>query len=167
MAIHIIFFSIFDYEQDLEIQHKEIDILQEAVAAGGQATVSFGIWRKTKVVIKQFHIENDFQVLKKEAEVHQKLRHPNVVMLLGVCARPPCIVLELMQRGSLGNMLQSKKYSEQIDLALSIRILSDIARGMAYLHSKSILHRDLKSSNVLLDVGWNAKVYNKLTYLSL
>jgi len=128
------------------------------VAAGGQATVSFGIWRKTKVVIKQFHVENDFEVLRKEAQVHQKLRHPNVVMLLGICATPPCIVLELMQRGSLTDVLQSKQYSQDIDLALSIRVLSDVARGMAYLHSKSILHRDLKSSNILLDVSWNAKV---------
>jgi len=116
------------------------------------------MWRKTQVVVKEFYDLDDYQSFKREAEVHQKLRHPNVVMLIGICEDPACMVLELMHRGSLMDVLTSPKYVSQLDVPLLIRIAIDVARGMAYLHAKLILHRDLKSLNILLDVGWNAKV---------
>jgi len=120
--------------------------------------VSFGMWKKTPVVVKKFFDIQDFETFRREAEVHRRLRHPNVVMLLGICQRPACMVLELMHRGSLNDILQSPKYSKQVDIPLSVRIATDIARGMAYLHSLSIIHRDLKSFNILIDLSWNAKV---------
>jgi len=147
-----------NFIQDLEIKYSDIKIVKASVAAGGQASVSFGVWRNTPVVIKRFFEMNDFDVFRREAEVHIRLRHPNVVMLIGICPSPACMILELMHRGSLNDVLMSAKYSKYVDLALSIRIATDIARGMAYLHSLSIIHRDLKSYNILLDSSWTAKV---------
>eukprot|EP01100_Stratorugosa_tubuloviscum_P001035 TRINITY_DN1235_c0_g3_i4.p1 TRINITY_DN1235_c0_g3~~TRINITY_DN1235_c0_g3_i4.p1 ORF type:complete len:122 (-),score=51.24 TRINITY_DN1235_c0_g3_i4:256-621(-) len=66
--------------------------------------------------------------------------------------------MEFMQRGSLSDILQSTKFSELIDTTLSFRIATDICRGMTFLHSRDILHRDLKSSNVFLDLNWTAKI---------
>jgi len=143
----------------LEIPYHEIQIVKEAVASGGQATVSFGYYRKTPVVVKKFFDVEDLETFRREAEVHRKLRHPNVVTLIGICSVPsPCMVLELMHRGSLNDVLGSKKYQHLVDSALSLRIATDIARGMTYLHSLSIIHRDLKSFNILIDLNWNAKV---------
>jgi len=116
------------------------------------------MWRKLKVVVKKFFEMDDFESFRREAEVHRKLRHPNVVMLIGICVQPACMVLELMQRGSLNDVLQSAEYQRQLDSILSLRIATDIARGMAYLHSMSVIHRDLKSFNILLDANWTAKV---------
>jgi len=144
--------------QDLEIKYSEIKIVKESIAAGGQASISFGIWRNLRVVVKKFFEMGDVEVFRREAEVHQKLRHPNVVMLIGICTKPACMVLELMQRGSLNDVLQSPEYQPQVDYVLSLRIATDVARGMAYLHSMSIIHRDLKSFNILLDANWTAKV---------
>jgi len=142
----------------LELKYTDIKIVKESVAAGGQASISFGVWKKTPVVVKRFFELQDFETFRREAEVHRKLRHPNVVMLLGICTKPASMVLELMHRGSLNDILMSPKYSEQVDFPLSLRIAKDIARGMAYLHSLSIIHRDLKSFNILIDLSWTAKV---------
>jgi len=141
-----------------DVKMSEINIVNDVVAVGGQASVSFGMWRNTAVVVKRFFEVQDFEAFQRETEVHRRLRHPNVVMLLGICSNPPAMVLELMHRGSLNDVLVSPKYSSQVDVALAIRIATDIARGMIYLHSLSIIHRDLKSFNILLDISWTAKV---------
>mmetsp|Transcript_33895 Transcript_33895/g.73064 ORF Transcript_33895/g.73064 Transcript_33895/m.73064 type:complete len:244 (-) Transcript_33895:103-834(-) len=61
-----------------------------------------------------------------------------------------------MARGSLYGLL----HNQQTDLPpdLRFKLVSDTARGMHYLHSGNLLHRDLKSKNVLVDSSWNAKV---------
>lgn len=81
-----------------------------------------------------------------ECYTMESLRHPNIVMFLGACTKPPnlAIVLEYCSRGSLWSALQNP------DLKLSWedrrRMALDTARGVNYLHSFStpVLHRDLK-----------------------
>jgi serine/threonine protein kinase len=63
-----------------------------------------------------------------------------------------------MERGSLGDIIQHPQYAKQLDGPLVLRIATDITNGMAFLHSKRIIHRDLKSTNILLDLNWRAKV---------
>eukprot|EP01100_Stratorugosa_tubuloviscum_P009291 TRINITY_DN3888_c0_g1_i1.p1 TRINITY_DN3888_c0_g1~~TRINITY_DN3888_c0_g1_i1.p1 ORF type:complete len:181 (+),score=80.73 TRINITY_DN3888_c0_g1_i1:2-544(+) len=63
-----------------------------------------------------------------------------------------------MQRGSLSDVLNSSKTSNLIDNILATRIAIDVVRGMCFLHINDILHRDLKSKNILLDINWTAKV---------
>jgi len=90
----------------------------------------------------------------------ESLRHPNIVMFLGACTKPPnlAIVLEYCSRGSLWSILQNP------DLKLSWddrrRMAIDAARGVNYLHSfpTPVLHRDLKSLNLLLDENFRVKV---------
>jgi serine/threonine protein kinase len=131
------------------------------VASGGQAWVSFGYLGDTQVAVKEFFSIKDEETRNKfyrEAEVHQTLRHPNVVLLLGYCRQPPCMVLEFMQRGSLYEVLGSKEHRKYLDSFRVFQLATDIALGMEYLHRKSIIHRDLKSPNVLLDLNWTAKI---------
>lgn len=90
----------------------------------------------------------------------ESLRHPNVVMFLGACTKPPnlAIVLEYCSRGSLWSILQNPYLKLSWDDRR--RMAVDAARGVNYLHSfpTPVLHRDLKSLNLLLDENFRVKV---------
>ena len=104
----------------------------------------------------------------------EALRHPNIVMFLGACTKAPhfAIVLEYCQGGTLWSLLQQKNtelpWEHRRQLAL------DTAQAMNYLHQRKtpILHRDLKSLNLLLDekgrirladFGWTKGLQNYMT----
>ena len=76
----------------------------------------------------------------------EALRHPNIVMFLGACTKPPnlAIVLEYCNRGSLWSVLQN--HDIQLSWEDRRRMALDAARGVNYLHSfpTPVLHRDLK-----------------------
>ncbi len=119
-----------------------------------------GIWRHNDVAIKQLLVNNlssdATDEFKAETAIMARLHSPNIVQLYGCCFNPHyCIVMEYMPKGSLFNVLHSKQ-----DLTWSnrIRIAVDMAKGLAFLHQEHILHRDIKSLNVLLGEHFNAKL---------
>jgi serine/threonine protein kinase len=92
------------------------------------------------------------------------MRHPNVVMYLGLCCDPPCVVTEYCARGSLTDVLKRARNTPtmgvQLDWARRLNMALDAAKGMMYLHSSDppVIHRDLKSPNLLVDKHWRVKV---------
>lgn len=90
----------------------------------------------------------------------KKLRHPNVLLFMGAVYSPDrlAIVTEFLPRGSLFRTLHKK--NQKLDLKRRLRMALDVARGMNYLHRRNppIIHRDLKSSNLLVDKNWTVKV---------
>jgi hypothetical protein len=91
--------------------------------------------------------------LRKEAEAMHAMRHPNVIQLYGASLKPPhlCLVLEFAPYGSLEDALQEEG-SPKSTTAWRERLLvaSDIIKGLKYLHSRKVLHLDIKSGNVML-----------------
>jgi serine/threonine protein kinase len=89
-----------------------------------------------------------------------RLRHPNVVLFMGAVTRPNqlAIVTQFMPRGSLFRLLHRAR--PELDARRRLNMATDIARGMHYLHScrPTIVHRDLKSPNLLVDRDWTVKV---------
>ena len=77
---------------------------------------------------------------------------------MGVCIeeRKTYMITEFIEWGSLFDHLHKKKL--QIPNERLIEICEDIALGMCYLHDRDVLHCDLKSSNILIDSGWNLKL---------
>jgi len=94
----------------------------------------------------------------KEAELHSKLVHENVLRLYGVCLQPLSFVMEYMHNGSLMSFLSDSKFVSIITPKTILNIATDIACGMCYLHGRSLLHRDLKSLNILISRTLQAKV---------
>ncbi|KAL4564754.1 hypothetical protein LXL04_028825 [Taraxacum kok-saghyz] len=93
-------------------------------------------------------------------EIMLRLRHPNVVLFMGAVTRPPnlSILTEFLPRGSLFKLLH--RSSVQLDEKRRMRMALDVAKGMNYLHTSNpvIVHRDLKTPNLLVDKNWVVKV---------
>ncbi|KAL8095468.1 putative serine/threonine-protein kinase PBL17 [Apium graveolens] len=120
-------------------------------------------YNKTEVAIKELDpegIQGDREWL---AEVNYlgQLEHPNLVKLIGYCCDDDhrLLVYEYMASGSLENHL-FQRVSATMTWARRLKIALDAAKGLAFLHGaeRSIIYRDFKTSNILLDGHFNAKL---------
>ncbi|XP_022732425.1 receptor-like serine/threonine-protein kinase ALE2 isoform X2 [Durio zibethinus] len=99
-----------------------------------------------------------------EVEMLSRLHHRNLVKLIGICTeeRNRCLVYELIPNGSVESHLHGvDKESAPLDWDARIKIALGSARGLAYLHEDSsprVIHRDFKSSNILLEHDFTPKV---------
>ncbi|KAK8697015.1 hypothetical protein V6N13_113179 [Hibiscus sabdariffa] len=99
-----------------------------------------------------------------EVEMLSRLHHRNLVKLIGICTeeRNRCLVYELIPNGSVESHLHGvDKESAPLDWDARIKIALGAARGLAYLHEDSsprVIHRDFKSSNILLEHDFTPKV---------
>jgi len=99
-------------------------------------------------------------LVRREIVILSKMNHANVMKFYGATLILPnvCIVTELLSNGSLDEMLYASK---PMDWALKIRMAIDVALGLEYLHTLKpaiVIHRDIKSANVLLDDKLNSKL---------
>ncbi|XP_058099255.1 serine/threonine-protein kinase PCRK1-like isoform X2 [Magnolia sinica] len=95
------------------------------------------------------------------------VKHPNLVKLVGYCAEDDergiqrLLVYELMPNKSLEDHLLARVPSSPLSWAMRLKIAQDAARGLAYLHEEmdfQLIFRDFKTSNILLDKDFNAKL---------
>ncbi|XP_050222954.1 uncharacterized protein LOC126673045 isoform X2 [Mercurialis annua] len=164
--------SLVDFDVDTlqVIKNEDLEELRE-LGSGTFGTVYHGKWRGSDVAIKRlkkicftgrsseqerllyyFHSQtNEFW---REAEILSKLHHPNVVAFYGVVQDGPggtlATVTEYMVDGSLRQVLLKKE--RHLDRRKRLIIAMDAAFGMEYLHSKNIVHFDLKCDNLLVNL---------------
>lgn len=144
-----------------QIDYKELNFGKK-LGEGGFGVVHQGTWRKhTNVAIKQLLVDDLSHAASKEFDTETqtmvRLRSPHIVQFYGYCVSPKrCIVMEYMPNGSLYKVL--KNTNQPLDWSIRIRIAIDMASGLAFLHEERILHRDIKSLNVLLDESYRAKL---------
>ncbi|CAL4906969.1 unnamed protein product [Urochloa decumbens] len=108
----------------------------------------------------QKHLSRQFEA---EIRVLLKLRHINIINLLGYCIEQGerILVYEYIPNGGLGKFIFGTGTGTPLDWSLRFHIIMGIAQGIVYLHEYcgiTILHRDLKPSNVLLDSAMNPKI---------
>ncbi|KAF3954672.1 hypothetical protein CMV_020009 [Castanea mollissima] len=136
----------------------------ERIGIGSYGEVYRADWNGTEVAVKKF-LDQDFSgdslvQFKSEVEIMLRLRHPNVVLFMGAVTRSPhfSILTEFLPRGSLYRLLH--RPNPPIDEKRRMRMALDVAKGMNYLHTSHppIVHRDLKSPNLLVDKNWVVKV---------
>ncbi|KQJ99862.1 probable serine/threonine-protein kinase DDB_G0267686 isoform X2 [Brachypodium distachyon] len=155
-----------DYEGDCldyEILWEDL-VIGEQVGQGSCGTVYHALWYGSDVAVKVFskqeYSEEMINTFRQEVSLMKKLRHPNIILFMGAAASQQqlCIVTEFLPRGSLFRLLQ--KNTGKLDPRRRVNMAIDIARGMNYLHNSipTVVHRDLKSSNLLVDKNWTVKV---------
>ncbi|XP_050899067.1 probable serine/threonine-protein kinase SIS8 isoform X2 [Lathyrus oleraceus] len=148
---------------EYDIPWEEIS-MGERIGLGSYGEVYRGEWHGTEVAVKKFLLQDisgeSLEEFKSEVQIMRRLRHPNVVLFMGAITRPPnlSIVTEFLPRGSLYRLLH--RPNSQLDERRRLRMALDAARGMNYLHNSTpvIVHRDLKSPNLLVDKNWVVKV---------
>ncbi|XP_051137046.1 probable receptor-like protein kinase At1g80640 isoform X2 [Andrographis paniculata] len=136
------------------------------LGAGGFGCVYEGkLEENLYVAVKRLSVGNagtirEFQT---EVEILSKIQHPNIIRLLGYSAHSESrlLVYELMQQGSLEAQLHDHTKGLALTWYSRLKIALDTARGLEYLHNHChppVIHRDLKSSNILLDSNFTAKL---------
>ncbi|XVF75840.1 hypothetical protein PTKIN_Ptkin13bG0219100 [Pterospermum kingtungense] len=107
------------------------------------------------------------KAMKAEVKTIAKIRHKNIVKVLGFCHSDESVFLiyEFLQKGSLGDLICRPDFDLQWSVRLRIAI--GVARGLAYLHKDYVphlLHRNLKSKNILLDADYEPKLTDFALY---
>lgn len=137
------------------------------VGTGTFGEVKKGYWRKTIVAVKFLKkaMENEEGSIKsfvEELNLLKKLRHPNILLYIGACTAGPhyFLVTEFCENGNLFDFLHTHTKKTNLTNKDRLRIALEIAKGVNYLHSFNppVLHRDLKSLNILLDKNLQVKI---------
>ncbi|KAG0224134.1 hypothetical protein BGW42_005312 [Actinomortierella wolfii] len=134
-------------------------VLEKFLGVGGFGEVHVARWGCQECAAKKFfntHSDLDEKKIQKEVNVLQRLRHSNIVQFYGMhrVDNHIYLIMELAERGTLTQAI-NKGLLDWLD---KTRLAHEIARGLEYIHQEGILHRDLKSANVLLTRNMEAKL---------
>nr|XP_045085592.1 wall-associated receptor kinase 5 [Aegilops tauschii subsp. strangulata] len=157
-------FTVFT-EAELKQATNKFDESQ-ILGHGGNGTVYKGIIKDiTEVAIKRSALVDDRQKKEfgKEMLILSQINHKNIVKLLGCCleVEVPMLVYEFIPKGTLFDLIHGKNSKPHLPFSSLLRIVNEAAEGLAFLHSYAnppILHGDVKTSNILLDENYMAKV---------
>eukprot|EP01087_Luapelamoeba_hula_P008454 TRINITY_DN2105_c1_g1_i2.p1 TRINITY_DN2105_c1_g1~~TRINITY_DN2105_c1_g1_i2.p1 ORF type:complete len:1492 (+),score=226.36 TRINITY_DN2105_c1_g1_i2:221-4696(+) len=162
-----------------EMNYSDLQDLQ-SISKGNYSSVYRGIYKKETVAVKVFdpQMDNDLdsattmrviREFRAEALLLSGLKHhPNIIRLIGVCSKQPlALVMEFANGGTLTQLLQD--HAKRLTWRTRLTIALQIARGMDVLHAVSppIIHRDLKSTNILIATDEHGAITAKINDFGL
>ncbi|KAI8355345.1 kinase-like domain-containing protein [Mortierella sp. GBAus27b] len=145
-----------------EIQYEQLEVGRK-LGSGGFKDCYAGKYNGDNVAIGELRVQNftelDLEEIKHEINVLKQLRHENIIRFVGVCTnvRHLCIVTELCEHGDLYDHMRKVR---RPSFGRMVMYMHDIALACSYLHTRrpSIIHRDLKSMNILISSDDRAKI---------
>lgn len=143
-----------------EVVKPEELVFGPSLGSGGSAQVYRGSWKGKEVAIKKISGLSHLAEMTKEINALRRLRHPRLVSFIGACIQPPILVVvtEFMSGGSLHDRLFGARRSPGLTGAQRCTIAVQIVEGLAFLHQNRVVHRDMKSMNILIDAAGHAKL---------
>ncbi|XP_010999654.1 PREDICTED: probable LRR receptor-like serine/threonine-protein kinase At4g08850 isoform X3 [Populus euphratica] len=139
------------------------------IGEGGYGTVYKAVMPTEQVVaVKKLHRSqteklSDFKAFEKEVCVLANIRHRNIVKMYGFCshAKHSFLVYEFIERGSLRKIISSEEQAIEFDWMKRLNVVKGAGGALSYLHhscSPPIIHRDITSNNILLDLEYEAHI---------
>ncbi|KAL7610332.1 hypothetical protein Lser_V15G11780 [Lactuca serriola] len=155
--------SVFSYTE-LENATENFDPSKE-LGNGGFGAVYYGKLQDGREVAVKRLYEHNYKRVKQfinEVKILTRLRHPNLVVLYGCTSRQShelLLVYEYISNGTVADHLHGELANPSfLTWPLRMNIAIETARALVYLHASEIIHRDVKTSNILLDHNFSAKV---------
>lgn len=126
----------------------------EKVGGGGFADVHVCMWQGSCVAVKKLRVQrvhpNKLKAFEDEVRAISHLSHPNIVKFYGACVKTPnlAIVMEFMPDGSLYDNLhiEQRQFTDNV----KHQMIRDALSALVYLHAEKLVHRDIKSKNIML-----------------
>eukprot|EP00300_Choanocystis_sp_HF-7_P017231 c19667_g2_i4.p1 GENE.c19667_g2_i4~~c19667_g2_i4.p1 ORF type:complete len:516 (-),score=95.01 c19667_g2_i4:814-2361(-) len=127
--------------------------LGDAIASGSQGTVHQAEYEGQRVCVKKFYMPDQQRTRQKfemEASMYGALDHPNIIQIIGICENEAnvLLVLELCEEGDLYKYIHNSP--KVLTYAMAQRFMRELASALDHVHSSTVAHRDLKTTNVLL-----------------
>ncbi|PRP77395.1 hypothetical protein PROFUN_14401 [Planoprotostelium fungivorum] len=147
------------------INGKDLQIYKQRILGrGASGDVLEGTWNQTtEVAVKQLQDSSRISpstliAFYKEVSTLYSVRHPEVVKMYGFCKKDEtlCLVTELVKGGTLDQIIDAGDTVEVLPVLDIIAVLLSITRAMICLHSKGVVHRDLKPSSIMID-DWSKR----------
>lgn len=166
-------FTIWSY--DGKLVYEDINGVTEGfnakycIGVGGHGSVYKAKLSTGQIVaVKKLHPlqytrSDDLKTFESEIQALNKIRHRNIVKLHGFClhAKQSFLVYEYLERGSLARILDNVEQATELDWSKRINIVKGVVNALCYMHhdcKPPIIHRDISSSNILLDRKYEARV---------
>ncbi|KAM1919990.1 hypothetical protein ACFX15_023857 [Malus domestica] len=166
-------FAIWSYDGRLEYE----DIIEATegfnskycVGVGGNASVYKAVLQTGRIVaVKKLHMLQDsgvanLKAFESEVRTLSEIRHRNILKLYGFCSHPqhPLLLYDFVDGGSLQKILTDENHAVKFGWIERVNAVKDVANALLYMHhdcSPPILHRDISSKNILLDLEYGAYV---------
>ncbi|KAF9287800.1 hypothetical protein BGZ74_001005 [Mortierella antarctica] len=131
------------------------------IGAGGYGSVYHARWATRRVAIKKFYVTQaeakEEDSIRREIQLLERLRDKHIILFYGTTYHEDRLVL-VMEYAEGGSLQVAIKKKRLLGWPAKTRIAQEIVRGLAYIHHENIIHRDLKSLNVLLTRHMEVKI---------
>ncbi|GLJ54940.1 hypothetical protein SUGI_1179480 [Cryptomeria japonica] len=158
---HVILFNLENIKTATRSFHEDNKLGEGGFGSVYKGTMPNGV----QIAVKKLSVQSlqGKEQFLNEVKLVAKIQHRNLVKLLGCCAEGSerLLVYELLANKSLDKMLFHPQRSKELDWPKRLNIILGVARGLLYLHQDShlrIIHRDIKTSNILLDEKLEPKI---------